>query len=71
MYKRLCTIVAAILCGCLLIPTTVLADRNNANYQVTITNLTRAQTFTPILVASHRKGVKIFELGSAASGGIV
>lgn len=68
MYKRLCTIVAAILCGCLLLSTTtVLVDRKNANYQVTITNLTRAQTFTPILITSHRKGVKIFELGSTAS----
>lgn len=38
-----------------------------AKYEVTITNLTRGQTFTPILVASHKKGVKLFELGSMAS----
>lgn len=36
-------------------------------YQVTITNLTRAQAFTPIMVASHRNGVSLFELGDAAS----
>ncbi|MCB1851317.1 MAG: spondin domain-containing protein [Gammaproteobacteria bacterium] len=38
-----------------------------AQYEVTITNLTRGQTFTPILVASHRPGVSLFELGESAS----
>lgn len=37
-------------------------------FEVTITNLTRAQQFTPILVASHEEGVRLFELGDAASG---
>ncbi len=36
-------------------------------YEITISNLTRGQTFTPILVASHSKHVKLFELGEAAS----
>ena len=36
-------------------------------YLVTITNLTRAESFTPILVASHKRGVHLFKLGSAAS----
>ncbi len=36
-------------------------------YRVTITNLTRAESFTPILVASHKRGVHLFKLGSAAS----
>ena len=47
----------------------VLASGNHgpAKYDVTITNLTRGQTFTPILVASHKRGVKLFEVGSAAS----
>ncbi len=40
---------------------------NDNKYQVTITNLTNAIDFTPILVSSHRKGVSIVELGSAAS----
>ena len=31
------------------------------------TNLTRGQQFTPILVASHRAGVKLFTLGHQAS----
>ena len=42
-------------------------DDGGAKYEVTITNLTRGQAFTPILVASHKKGVKLFELGSMAS----
>jgi hypothetical protein len=33
----------------------------------TVTNLTRGQRFTPILVASHKAGVRLFELGVPAS----
>jgi len=40
---------------------------NAADFEVTITNLTRGQQFTPILVASHKAGVKLFELGLPAS----
>jgi len=36
-------------------------------YDVTVTNLTRGQQFTPILVASHKAGVRLFDLGSPAS----
>lgn len=36
-------------------------------FEVTVTNLTRGQRFTPILVASHKEGVKLFTLGSSAS----
>ena len=36
-------------------------------YEVTVTNLTRAQQFTPLLVASHKGNVRIFTLGSPAS----
>ncbi len=36
-------------------------------FEVTITNLTRGQQFTPILVASHREGVRLFSLGEPAS----
>ena len=38
-----------------------------ASYHVTITNLTNSITFTPILVASQRREVSIYELGSPAS----
>jgi len=36
-------------------------------YEVTVTNLTRGQQFTPILVASHRDGVRLFNMGEPAS----
>jgi hypothetical protein len=35
-------------------------------FEVTVTNLTRDQTFTPVLVASHREGVTLFTLGAPA-----
>ena len=38
-----------------------------SQFAVTVTNLTRGQTFTPILVASHREGVTLFTLGQAAT----
>ncbi len=41
--------------------------RDGKMYEVTITNLTRGQTFTPIMVASHKKGQYLFELGQPAS----
>jgi len=36
-------------------------------FQVTVTNLTRGQQFTPILAVSHKPGVKLFMLGEQAS----
>jgi len=36
-------------------------------YKVTITNITNSITFTPILVASHRKKASVFKLGERAS----
>ncbi len=38
-----------------------------ASFEVTITNITRGQRFTPILVASHKARVRLFELGQPAS----
>jgi hypothetical protein len=39
----------------------------SAVYEVTVTNLTRAQTFTPFLVVAHRPHVRLFEVGQPAS----
>jgi Spondin_N len=36
-------------------------------YEVSITNITKGQTFTPVLVSSHSKAVSLFELGDEAS----
>ena len=40
-------------------------------YDVTITNVTEGALFTPILVASHSPGVKLFKLGMAATDELV
>ncbi len=37
------------------------------DYEITITNLTRDQQFTPILAVTHNEGVRLFELGAPAS----
>ncbi len=42
-------------------------DNGGRTYEVTVTNLTRGQTFTPILVATHESSVRLFEVGNAAS----
>lgn len=36
-------------------------------YEVTITNITKGQFFTPVLVATHDRSVRLFSLGSPAS----
>jgi hypothetical protein len=36
-------------------------------YEITITNLTSGQSFTPILAATHTKDVRFFSLGAAPS----
>ncbi len=39
-------------------------------YEVTVTNITRNQRFTPILAATHTDAVRLFTLGSPASSGL-
>lgn len=43
------------------------ADDYDLTYAVTITNITRGQTFTPQLVTTHNPRVELFELGAPAS----
>lgn len=43
------------------------ASAQAEDYKVTITNLTKAQYFTPILVAAHKPGHPMFTPGEAAS----
>ena len=49
----------------LLASSTVQASQRQ--YQIEVTNITQAQTFTPILVTTHRRSVDLFELGTPAS----
>ncbi|MFA9418842.1 MAG: spondin domain-containing protein [Gammaproteobacteria bacterium] len=61
---------AAIAAGLVVTSSSALAD-GHKTYEVTITNITNAIIFTPILVASHKKGLApLFELGSPASDGM-
>ena len=43
------------------------AYKAHARYEVTITNITPGQTFTPQLVVTHPREVSLFELGEPAS----
>jgi Ca2+/H+ antiporter len=60
--------IAGVVCAALLGMVSMAAAGGGLQYEVTITNLTRGQTFTPILVASHEKGVCIFMPGFTALG---
>jgi len=46
------------------------ASRGSRVFEVSITNLTRGQTFTTILVATHSPRVEFFELGTPAGNGL-
>ncbi len=60
----------AIAAGLILTSSSAFAG-SSKTYEVTITNITNAIIFTPILVASHKKGLApLFELGSPASDGM-
>ena len=62
------TKIAAIAALALLASTPALAqNKPGVTYEVTITNLTSGQTFTPILAATHRSSISLFELGQPAS----
>lgn len=43
------------------------AAQSAPRYRVTITNLTKGQTFTPILIATHSPATRIFAAGTVAS----
>jgi hypothetical protein len=65
MKKTLSTLVAA-----MLISGAALAEANGPSktYEVTITNITKTQKFTPILVATHKEDIGFFTAGMSASG---
>jgi hypothetical protein len=45
---------------------TAASDDGAAVYEVTITNVMRGQSLTPVLVATHRAGIRLFSLGQPA-----
>ncbi len=46
------------------------AQAGHANYEVTVTNITKSIVFTPIMVAAHHDNIQLFELGQPASDAI-
>ena len=45
-------------------------DKNKRKYEVTITNLTRGQIFSPPIVIGHDRSFSLFTLGDAAGDGL-
>ena len=43
------------------------SDEAGKEFEITVTNVTRGQSFTPILVATHKAGVRLFTEGTPAS----
>ena len=68
MFANFKTLLTAVLVATSVLFSPLSQSSGYSTYHVTITNLTNAVIFTPILVASHRGDVSIYELGTAASG---
>lgn len=65
MRLKLITTCAMVVAAGLMVPAPTVAQQDG-QFAVTITNLTRDQTFTPVFVATHRPGVRLFQLGQPA-----
>ena len=63
--KKLGSLIIGVLCASGMLMGTSYASEEQ--YDVTITNLTRSEVFTPIMVATHKRSKKMFMLGSGAS----
>jgi len=64
MIGRLKSITSMFFTGLILAPSLAFAHEM---VEVTITNITKGEIFTPIMVASHRRDAKLFTLGQPAS----
>lgn len=51
----------------LLISTNLVFAEDMKQYEVSVTNITKGQTFTPLLAATHNDAVSLFTLGQPAS----
>lgn len=60
-------ITAAVLSGAVLFTSHAVASGRGGAYEVTVTNITHGEIFTPVMVATHPREVKLFELGNPAS----
>jgi signal transduction histidine kinase len=59
-------ITTVVLSGSLFITSSATASGGRGVYEVTVTNVTQGEIFTPIMVASHPRGLRLFEFGEAA-----
>lgn len=69
-FKQLATLTRTLaVAGTLAVLTspTMAADKHDASYMVTITNITKNIRLTPFLATTHRSDVMLFEVGTAAS----
>ena len=68
MKRSIATMAIAALLGVVGFPNDLAATSSGKTYKITVTNLTRSQSFTPVLVASHRFAPNLlFVPGEAAS----
>jgi hypothetical protein len=68
MRGRILAALGALACiGALALAPTATSSAPVATYEVTITNLTDAQAFTPPVVAVHRQSFDLFDVGAPAS----
>ena len=68
MKKSIATMAIAALLGVVGVPSDLAAKDSGKTYKVTVTNLTRGQSFTPVLVVSHRYAPNLlFVPGETAS----
>ncbi len=63
-------IFATTLGGLALVGGNAFAEQKATHYAVTVTNITKGQIFTPVIVATHRQGLRLFTLGKPASGAL-
>lgn len=65
--KLFTTAFSTALFSCAMLLTGTAQASGDARFEVTVTNITQGEIFTPIMVASHRHDTKIFKLGEPAS----
>lgn len=61
------TLFLAVASGGMMASSVVQASEDLRYYDVTVTNVTRGQSFTPVLMATHGDGVRLYRLGDPAS----
>ncbi|MDX1521516.1 MAG: spondin domain-containing protein [Anaerolineae bacterium] len=66
-YKKLAGMIVSLLLLSLLSISFTYAEAPTATYEVTITNLTDGQAFSPPVVVTHRQSTDIFNVGDEAS----